>query len=241
MKLTKPLTLIDLDAVGSTNEHAKTLAKNGYPAGTLVRAREQTAGKGRLGNSWTSFDGNLYMSLLLRPDMNATLIGQLSFLAAVALAEVLREQLPSTAAINLKWPNDLLLNGKKAAGILLETEANGVQPVNWVVMGLGLNIVGAPDGAISLKDIGVETNADEMLEKLANRIMSLYTVWRAKGFDPIRLAWMNYAYNVGGTINVRLPTETLQGKFLGIDRTGALQLQMTDDSVKLIASGEVYL
>jgi len=241
MKLDKPLHLVELEAVGSTNDHAKSLAKNGYPHGTIVRARAQTAGKGRHGNTWVSFDGNLYMSLVLRPDMNAALTGQLSFLAAVSLAEVLGEILPKENKIDLKWPNDVLLNGKKVAGILLETETNGVRPVNWVVIGLGLNVVGAPEGAVCLKHLGVETTADDMLEKIANRMVALYGIWKAKGFAPIQQSWMQFACRLGETINVRMSQETLSGKFLGIDSSGALLLEMEDGSKKQIASGEVYL
>ena len=128
-QLPPPLSLIELESTGSTNDHAKQLARNGYPHGTVVWAHQQTAGRGRQGNSWISIPGNLFMTMILRPDKNAALSGQLSFVAAVALAETLKEWLPPTVQIALKWPNDLLLNGKKAAGILLESEINGVRSV----------------------------------------------------------------------------------------------------------------
>jgi len=137
-------TLVELPAVGSTNDYAKDLARKGQSAFTVVWTHDQTAGKGRQGNTWTSIPGNLYMTMILRPGVNAERTGQLSFVAAVALAETLKEFLPSSAQITLKWPNDLLLNGKKAAGILLETEAGGAKPVDWVVIGMGVNVTGAP-------------------------------------------------------------------------------------------------
>lgn len=241
-KLLPPLSLVELQTVGSTNDHAKGLARSGYPHGTVVWAHTQTGGRGRQGNSWISLPGNLFMTMILRPDRNAATAGQLSFVAAVALAESLKEWLPPMAQIALKWPNDLLLNGKKAAGILLESELNGVQPVNWIVVGIGVNIAGAPEGAVSLKQLGVESlEAGQLLEKLTVRMKALYDIWLKNGFEPIRTEWLRYAHNVGSTISVRLPKETFTGKFLGIDSAGALQLEMPDGARRDVSSGEVFI
>lgn len=231
--------IIELETVGSTNDYAKVLAKAGSPHGTIVYAHEQTAGRGRQGNAWTSAKGNLFMTLILRPPVNAASSGQLSFLAAVALAEVFEQMLPKTAAIGLKWPNDIFLNGKKAAGILLEAE--GIRGGEWVIIGIGVNIVSAPENAISLKNIDVETNSRILLDKLRLGIMSLYDLWKNKGFDPIRESWMHYAMNIGKNIQVRLPKEIFNGTFVGIDKSGSLQLEMPDGTRKMIASGEVFL
>jgi BirA family biotin operon repressor/biotin-[acetyl-CoA-carboxylase] ligase len=232
-------SLVALDAVGSTNDHAKTLARNGYPAGAVVWARAQTVGRGRQGNAWNSLPGNLFMTMILRPDSNAAVTGQLSFLAAVALARALRPLLPGVD-IKLKWPNDLLINGKKAAGILLETEVSGVRAVPWVVIGVGVNIADAPEGAASLKSAGAQTDTETVLESLVSHIMALYAAWKKDGFAAVREEWMASAASVGQEINVRLPKETLAGTFLGIDNAGTLQLAMTDGSRRSIASGEVF-
>jgi BirA family biotin operon repressor/biotin-[acetyl-CoA-carboxylase] ligase len=240
-QLPENIGLVELAAVGSTNDHARQLARNGYPAGTVVWAHDQTAGRGRQGNSWTSYAGNLYMSMIFRPDVNASLAGQFSFLAALALAETLQEWLPHSTGIALKWPNDVLLNGKKAAGILLETEAQGLRPVPWIVVGMGVNVRGAPEGAVSFLDFGIDDiEAGQVLEKLAARLMALQGVWQKNGFAPIREGWLKYAHNIGGSINVRLPKETLKGMFLGIDESGALELELEDGTRRTIASGEVY-
>ena len=240
-QLPPPLNLIELDTIGSTNDHAKSLARNAYPHGTVVWAHEQTMGRGRQGNSWVSIPGNLFMTMILRPDKNAALSGQLSFVAAVALAETLKEWLPPTVQIALKWPNDLLLNGKKAAGILLESEMNGVRSVDWIVVGIGVNCAGAPEGAVGFQDFGItDVQAGQVLEKLAVRLKSLYDIWLKKGFEPIRAEWLRYAHNIGATINVRLPKDTFSGKFIGIDTSGALQLEMPDGTRRDISSGEVF-
>lgn len=233
-QLPQGFDLVALSSVDSTNNHAKSLARGGAAAFTVVTAKEQTAGRGRQGNTWTSCPGNLYMSVVLRPDLDAASTGQISFLAAVALAEALQEWLPDAVDMKLKWPNDLLLNGKKAAGILLEAESD------WLVVGIGVNVAGAPEGAASLKDFGVMADSGAVLEKLCQRLKSLYDVWKKSGFEPVRGEWLRYAYNIGQTINVRLPKETFAGKFVGIDGAGALQVELQDGSLRHVSSGEVF-
>jgi len=239
--LPAPLTLVELATVGSTNDHARQLAKNGYPSGVVVWAHEQTAGKGRQGNSWVSDPCNLFMSIILRPKVNAVQLGQLSLLTGVALANILTSIAPSTIRIQLKWPNDLLINRKKLAGILVETESQGLHRVPWVVIGIGVNVVSAPDNAISLYDMGIKTHeAGHVLELLAIEIQTLAGQWERDGFEPVRTAWLKHAYNLGETITVRLPKETLSGTFDGLDRTGALLVTLADGSPKVISSGEVF-
>lgn len=232
--------IVQLDAVGSTNEAAKDMARKGAVEGTIVTAVRQTAGKGRQGNHWLSEPGNLYMTLILRPDVAAGESGQLSFLAAVALANAVEKVLPAGVTITLKWPNDLLLNGKKAAGILLETEAGSVQTVDWLVMGMGLNIAHAPDNAAALGSLGGHIAPLDMLHTVRAEIMGLYKTWQEKGFVPIRAAWLARAAHKAQEINVRLPTETFRATFLGIDDTGALHVKLPDGQERHIASGEVF-
>jgi BirA family biotin operon repressor/biotin-[acetyl-CoA-carboxylase] ligase len=225
------MNLISLKSVGSTNDHAKMLAREGAPEGTVVCAEEQTAGRGRHGNLWTSVPGNLFCTFLLRPGAQAALSGQLSFVAAVALSRALKALLPE-ADIRLKWPNDLLLGGKKAAGILLETES----PVDWVVVGIGVNIASAPEGAAHFAGV----TAGQVLEKLSKELMSLYMDWKKDGFAAVRGEWLSQAASVGAEIGVRLPKASFYGIFRGIDDAGALLLDMADGSRKTITSGEVF-
>lgn len=232
--------LVELDETGSTNDHACQLALHGAKEGTVVWAHRQIAGKGRQGNTWTSFEGNLYMSLILCPGRPVQEIGQLSFVAALALVETIRSFLPAQVDIGLKWPNDLLLNGKKAAGILLETEAAAGDSPQAVIIGIGVNIKAAPEGANSLASLGVETTSAALLEKLYKNLMSLYRLWLDTGFDPIRKEWLRYAHNIGNMISVRLPRETFTAKFIGIAHDGALQVEMPDGMRRDIASGEVF-
>ncbi len=218
------------------------MARAGGAEGLVVWAQAQTSGRGRQGNIWLSRPGNLFMSLVLRPETDLRDVGQLSFLAAVALARVLRTMLVRPDALSLKWPNDVLVEGRKIAGILLETESAGNRTADWVVVGIGVNITSAPEGAIALQDYARDRNikAGYILEKLVFALLSLYDEWRLNGFKPVREEWLRYAEGIGKNISVRLPQETFTAIFSGLDETGALCVDMPDGSRKIISSGEVY-
>lgn len=229
-------SLVALESVGSTSDHARMLAKSGYPHATIVWAKAQTAGRGRHGNAWDSRPGNLFMSVVLRPDVNAALTGQLSFVCAVALARALKRF--TGGRIGLKWPNDVLLDGKKVAGILLETEPDGVRPVQWVVAGIGVNVADAPEGAAFL---GGGATAEGVLEALAAELMALYAAWRDKGFGAAREEWLSMAVRIGEEISVRLPRETFSGVFRGLDESGALEVELPGGVKRVVTSGEVFI
>lgn len=246
MSLYKPapsptLNLIELQTIGSTNDYAKQLAKNAYPAGTVVWAHEQTAGRGRQGNTWESYAGNLFMSVILRPKASMAQMGQMSFVVAVAVAKVLEKVVSVQYQIRLKWPNDIFLNGKKLGGILIETETTGVQSVPWAVVGIGVNVVKAPEGAACLADAKVQkTEAGHLLEEIVKEMNFLLKHWEEKGFDQIREAWLKKAWKIDQEISVRLPKEEIKGVFLGLDAQGSLRLKMPDGKERLINSGEVF-
>ncbi|MFN7113116.1 MAG: biotin--[acetyl-CoA-carboxylase] ligase [Alphaproteobacteria bacterium] len=231
-----------LEQTGSTNDDAKTLARQGAAEGSIVQALCQTAGRGRQGNQWMSQPGNLYMSMILRPQVSAAQSGQLSFLAAVALAQTVQGLLPPSADIALKWPNDLLIDGRKAAGILLETEsASGDGLIDWLVLGMGLNLCHAPAGAISLLEAGAEnTDVAAARDFLAGNVLMLYRRWQQEGFSAIRSAWLERAAHLGKTIRIRLPGEDFHAVFDGIDAQGALEITMEGGAKRVIASGEVF-
>lgn len=231
-----------LESTGSTNDDAKALARAGAAEGTVVHALRQTSGRGRQGNHWMSEPGNLYMSMILRPQVSAAESGQLSFLAAEALAETVQGLLPPSADIALKWPNDVLINGRKSAGILLEAEsaAQAAGP-EWLVLGMGLNLAHAPDGAISLRDAGAGTvDVAQARDLLTGSVLSLYRRWQREGFAVIRSAWLARAAHLGKTIRVRLPGEEFMAVFDGIDAQGALEVTMENGTRRVIASGEVF-
>src|SRR5919198_6069394 len=147
------------ETIGSTNDEARRLAREGAPAGTLVWAVAQSAGRGRRGHLWQSPPGNLYLSLVLRPDVPPALAPQLGFIAALALGDALDQLAGPGLQLRYKWPNDVLAEGRKIAGILLESETAGAGRLEFVIIGIGVNIASAPRDleypATSLADQGL--------------------------------------------------------------------------------------
>lgn len=246
-RLPAAYNLIALESVGSTNEEAKRLAAEGEvvaPDGTLVWAREQTAGRGRRGRTWISPPGNLYTSLVLRPEVPVQRMAELSFVAALAVYDALGSLGEPGHQVHLKWPNDILLNDKKVAGLLLETESAGKgEGAGWVVLGMGLNVGWHPDDsefpATSLRYEEWPTTVEQALEAYARSFMMWATRWIDEGFDPVRRNWLWRCKGKGETIEVRLGNETLSGLFKDLDVDGALVLDH-DGTTRRITAGDVY-
>ena len=187
--------LVSFDSIGSTNHEAKRLALDGASEGTLVWALEQTAGRGRRGRTWVSPPGNLYASLILRPDCSVSRAAQLGFVAALAVGGALRTILPRVDLLAYKWPNDVLINGRKVAGVLLETELDAAGMPRFLVVGVGLNLASFPQNtefpATSVVDEGLGAIPPAvMLEEFVQHFQSWELRWRTEGFAPIRVAWL---------------------------------------------------
>lgn len=229
--------------LGSTNDEAKMLAEAGAAEGTLVWALEQTRGHGRQGRLWVSPPGNLYASIILKPDVTAVVAAQLGFAAALASREACLEFAPD-AAIGFKWPNDVLLEGRKLAGILLESQMHSDGRLAWLVLGIGVNLVTYPVAtdyaATALSACGVEATPEAMLAALARRFLHWYAQWRGgQDFSVLRAAWLDHAQGLGHAIRVRLPQVTFTGTFAGLDNDGALLLD-TGAGRRRVAAGEVF-
>jgi BirA family biotin operon repressor/biotin-[acetyl-CoA-carboxylase] ligase len=232
--------LVALDSVDSTNEEAKRRAREGAEEGTLVWARQQTRGRGRRGREWSSPLGNLYLSLVLRPEAPQARHGELGFVAALALGETIGAFVPPLVELRYKWPNDVLVSGRKASGILLESESGAA----WVVLGVGVNIAHAPRGtetpATSLVEEGAaEVTVEAVLDRFARGFLVWANRWLEDGFAPVRAAWLRRAEGIGEAIRVRLPNETLEGRFADLDASGALVLE-TASGRRLVTAGEVF-
>jgi BirA family biotin operon repressor/biotin-[acetyl-CoA-carboxylase] ligase len=235
--------LVALDQIDSTNEEALRRARAGAPEGTFVWARAQTGGRGRRGRVWSSPPGNLYASLLLRPRVPPADAAQLGFVAAVAMAETLGTVLPPERRLSCKWPNDLLVDGAKVAGILPEAEAAG-RNVEALVLGMGINLASYPPDtpypATSLQAAGARLSLEALLEALADRLLFWYRRWQEAGFAPIRVRWLDFAAGIGQPIEVRLEGTTLSGRFAALDTTGALDLELPDGNHRLVTAGDVF-
>lgn len=237
--------LLCYDSIGSTNEEAKHLARDGAAEATLVWALEQSAGRGRRGRAWISPRGNLYLSLILRPDCPAGSAAQLGFVAALAVGGALRAILPRIERLAYKWPNDVLINGRKIAGVLLESETLAPEKLSFVVVGVGVNLTASPQGtefpATSILEEGLgEVMPEVMLEEFAAHFQSWNMRWHAEGFAPVRAAWLaTAAIARGEPILVRLDALALCGRFLDIDHEGNLLLDYAGEC-RRIAAGEVF-
>jgi BirA family biotin operon repressor/biotin-[acetyl-CoA-carboxylase] ligase len=233
------------DSVGSTNDEAKRLASGGAEEGTLVWAREQTAGRGRRGRAWCSPRGNLYLSLILRPGCSVGSAAQLGFVAALAVGGALREILPRIERLAYKWPNDVLIDSHKIAGVLLESETVAPAKLNFVVVGVGVNLAASPQGtefpASSIIEEGLgKVMPEVMLEGFAAHFRWWTTRWRAEGFAPVRAAWSAAAAIARGEpVRVRLESRALCGRFLDLDHDGNLLLDCAGE-YRRIAAGEVF-
>jgi BirA family biotin operon repressor/biotin-[acetyl-CoA-carboxylase] ligase len=231
--------------VPSTNEEATRLAAAGAPEGTLIVADEQTAGRGRRGRTWVSPPGNFFGSLVLRPRRHAAEAAQLGFAASLAVLEACRHFLPPSAALACKWPNDVLADGRKLAGILLESRASGAGALDWLVIGIGINLTSYPRDtefpATSLTEAGAPgVTPDAMLPILGTMFLAWYEAWqRPGGFAALRARWLAHAQGLGGPIRVRLPDRELDGCFAGLDDDGRLLLDAAEGR-RTIAAAEIF-
>jgi BirA family transcriptional regulator, biotin operon repressor / biotin---[acetyl-CoA-carboxylase] ligase len=230
--------------IGSTNDEARRLAREGAPESTLVWADAQAAGRGRRGRRWQSPPGNLYLSLVLRPDAPPSRAPQLGFVAALSLGDALDRLAGLGPSLRFKWPNDVLADGRKLAGILLESEMAAGGGLDFVILGIGVNLVSAPRDveypATSLAAQGYPAiTPAALLEAFAARFVYWTERWRTEGFGPVRTAWLERAGGIGEAIRVRLEKLTLDGRFLDLDEDGALVLEGSDGR-RRIAAGEVF-
>jgi BirA family transcriptional regulator, biotin operon repressor / biotin---[acetyl-CoA-carboxylase] ligase len=244
LQLPEGYRLIRYETVGSTNEEAKLLARDGAAVGTLVWAFEQTAGRGRRGHAWVSPQGNLYVSLILRPGCAAGRAAQLGFVAALAVGCTLGVVSSGLAGLSYKWPNDVLVNGCKIAGILLESELGEGEIPAFVILGVGINLASSPRGtefpATSIAEQGLRSlSPADALEEFARNFHAWERRWREDGFAPVRKAWLARAMSLGQPIRVQLETTTLYGRFLDIDQQGALLLESAGQ-LRPISAGEIF-
>ena len=227
----------------STNSLAFQLAKS-YQIDHrhIILSDLQTAGRGRMDRNWISPTGNLYFSLVLKPQKSITTSSQISFVATTAMGLAIAE-FGGRRKINYKWPNDILLGGEKVAGILLESDAPE-SPNGFIILGIGVNINSHPNSVIypacNLVDQGfVIGNKTDLLKKFLDHFDILYQKWLDFGFAPIRNLWLDRAFNLDEQINVNLSGRSLKGVFKDLDQGGNLILGIDKENI-LISSGEVF-
>jgi BirA family biotin operon repressor/biotin-[acetyl-CoA-carboxylase] ligase len=241
--LTPILTFDELD---STNAEARRRAEAGERGPVWLMARRQSAGVGRRGRAWDGGEGNLTATLLLTLDKTPLETAQLAFVAGVAVWSAVAAYVPPSAP-TLKWPNDVLIGGRKACGMLIESGA--AEAGTWAAVGIGLNLLTYPQGverpatAVAehlSHEVSRTPSPDEALTVLAMAFDETLRLWQARGFEPIRQAWLAHAGGMGGPCTARLERETVDGVAESLDADGALLLRLADGGLRRITAGDVF-
>lgn len=225
------------DELESTNDTAFEYSEKISGGCYVIQAKKQTNGRGRRGRSWISSEGNLFFSLLLEFDIKN--LGALVVICALSLLQSIK-QLKPDADVLLKWPNDVLLNGKKVSGILLEKAAG-----NYMIAGIGVNVKNSPDSkdmlypVISLKEAGIDISADDLLKLYLKIFCDNVNLYLEKGFEVLRRQWLENAKGIGKKITVRQDENIEKGIFKGIDEKADLLLEKNGEISKILV-GDVF-
>jgi BirA family biotin operon repressor/biotin-[acetyl-CoA-carboxylase] ligase len=233
--------LLSFDTIGSTNAEGLAKARAGQRGPLWITATSQTAGRGRRGRAWVSEPGNLHASLLLTDPSPPSHAPELSFVAGLALHDAIAGRIPGLASrVALKWPNDLLIDRMKFAGILVEGEGPAA------VIGIGVNCAHHPAGtdfpATDLAAAGVRASAETLFTALSGTMVGRLAQWnRGAGFPAIRADWLGRVVALGKPIRVALADRELRGQFETIDDTGRLVLRLADGTMQAVAAGDVMV
>jgi len=234
--------------IDSTNDEAFNLAAAGSPEGTVVIADSQTKGKGRLQRAWHSPAGsNIYTSVILRPNLKPDRAPQISILAGIAVAEIMNNFCPGM--VNLKWPNDVLLKGKKLCGILAQVKTS-VNKLDFVVLGIGINIninynqfpQDIKNTATSLAiETGRNISRQELIISLYENLAKWYKKLIADDFSAVKEKWLSMAPMIGKRVQIMSGNEMISGKAIGIDEQGSLVLLTAGDKKIKISAGDATI
>lgn len=237
--------ILYFDSIDSTNTKAQELAEKGYPSGTLVVADKQIAGKGRRGRNWESPSGcGIFMTLMLKPDINPNNASMLTLVSALAVAKALADITGKDAKI--KWPNDIVIDGRKVCGILTEMSAQ-FDYINNIVIGIGINVnnssfseeISATASSLRLLSGGKKYRRAEIIEKIMEYFEKYYSIFlETEDLSALVNEYDAMLVNMKKQVKVLDPKEPFEGKAMGITKTGELIVD-TWESRKLVSSGEV--
>ncbi len=236
-----------LDQTDSTNADARRRADAGETGPLWIVARRQTEGRGRRGRQWESQEGNLFSTLLQLTRKSPAEAAQVTFVAALAIADLLDTWAP-TSLVTIKWPNDVMLAGQKTSGVLVESGAHESGGL-WLAVGIGVNLAHAPEGterpATALAhhlrgDVTVPPTVEAAAATLAGAFAVWMDRWETLGFQPVLDAWRARTAGLNGPAVARLGRETVEGVAEGVAPDGALKLRLADGSLRLISAGDVF-
>ncbi len=240
--------ILAFESLDSTNAEARRRAEAGETGPLWITASEQTAGRGRRGREWSTQRGNLAATLLMVTRRSPADAARIAFVAALAVADLADAYAPA-ALVAVKWPNDVLLDGRKLSGCLIESGSAGEGGL-WLAVGIGINLAQAPAGlerpATALADhlrAGVNTapTPAAALAVLAQAFAVRQSQWERDGFEAIAAAWSARAANLGRRCTAALPTEAVEGVAEALEADGALRLRLDDGTVRRITAGDVFL
>jgi BirA family biotin operon repressor/biotin-[acetyl-CoA-carboxylase] ligase len=236
------------EEIGSTNDEAFRLGSAGAPEGTALIANSQSAGKGRMQRVWYSPAGsNIYTSIILRPQIEPARAPQISILAGVAVADILESYCPDR--IKLKWPNDVLINGKKVCGILSQMKTI-VSEVDFIILGIGINVNISYNEfpkeicniATSLAiETGREISRQELIIRLYENLAKWYKQLLGDGFGRIKEKWLSISPMIGQTVQVMFQEEAVSGKAIGLDEDGSLILLAAGNKKLKVSAGDATI
>ncbi|MCQ2741062.1 MAG: biotin--[acetyl-CoA-carboxylase] ligase [Alphaproteobacteria bacterium] len=233
-RILKEWLWIDYPSVSSTNDIAKNYKTDNKEEKVLITAEEQVKGRGRRGRTWISAKGNLFMSLLFSTKVSPS---DIAFVTSLSIAQTLKKA-DNHLNVNIKWPNDILINGKKVSGILIEVGESGI------VVGIGINLVCSPAQsetiytATNLKDEGIDISRESFLEKMLDVFADNLKKCEISGLQAIREDWLNFAYNLHNSISIRQGNNFQSGIFMGIDEQGFLLLKQ-QNKIEKISVGDI--
>ncbi len=241
----KKYNLINLKTVKSTNlEIKKMISSNINISNLCLSADNQTDGYGRRNAKWFSYKGNIHLSILVKPKCSINEVNQLSFMTSITLGDTLKK-IKSNINIKYKWPNDILLNKKKIAGVIVETSSFVNKKIKWVIIGIGLNIKKSPNlntkefKITSLNKEKIYVRKDDFIDSFLQRFFRNYEFWKKKGFNFIKKNWISNVYKKNNKIVVKYQNNYIKGKILDLLINGGIKLKTSKETKELFYGDQI--
>jgi len=241
----KKYNLINLKTVKSTNlEIKKMISSNKNINNLCLSADNQTDGYGRRNAKWFSYKGNIHLSILVKPKCSINEVNQLSFMTSITLGDTLKK-IKSNINIKYKWPNDILLNKKKIAGVIVETSSFVNKKIKWVIIGIGLNIKKSPNlntqefKITSLNKEKIYVRKDDFIDSFLQRFFRNYEFWKKKGFNFIKKNWISNVYKKNNKIVVKYQNNYIKGKILDLLINGGIKLKTSKETKELFYGDQI--
>ncbi len=238
--------LIELQSADSALKEARRHAENGAEEGTLIWAHEQTDAHTRLNHTWHSPPGNLYCAVVLQPDFSPQQALEINYVTALSIGTALGSMMSPMVTLRYRWPNDIILNGDKAAGIFIDAPTAIDDYWPWMVIGVSVNVNSYPNdpnpGAVSVHEAqgNPEISVVDVLEEFSKQFLHWINRWAEHGFDPLLRNWRQRVNGIDEHVSIKLKNETASGILASIEPNGAAAITLTDGNIRQISLSEFY-